>query len=1667
MVTAGEQLQVTPALVAFFERLPGCVLENQYGPSETHVVSALRLQGPPASWPRLPSIGAPLPHTQLYVLDAHGQPCPVGVPGELFIGGTHLALGYSGRPELTAEKFVPHPFSDVPGARLYRTGDSARWKADGTVDFLGRLDGQVKLRGFRIELGEVEATLRAAPGVRDAAAAVREDSPGDKRLVGYLVTAPVTPGDSSLAALDTDALRSFLLQRLPEYMVPSAFVSLAALPLTPSGKLARRMLPAPDADSLRGDAPFTAPRTPEEEKLAPLFCEVLRLPRVSVTDGFFALGGHSLLATQLISRVRSVLGVELPLRALFEAPTVAALAARIESTRKSTPGLQAPPLVPVARTKDLPLSFAQQRLWFIDQLQPGSSAYNMPSPVRLTGALDVAALERSLEALIQRHESLRTTFAANQGEPVQVIHTVSGFRLPVVELGALPAEQREREAHRLASEEGIRPFDLSRGPLFRASLLRLASDDHVLLLNAHHIVSDGWSLGVLVRELAAFYEAFAAGKTARLPHLPVQYADYAEWQRSWLRGDVLEAQLGYWKRQLGGAPQALELPTDRPRPPVQTFHGATWAFALPPELNQKLESLTREHDATLFMVLLAAWQTLLHRYSGQDDLVVGSPIAGRNRSETEGLIGFFINSLALRARFSAEDTFTSHLAQVREATLGAYAHQEVPFEKLVEVLQHERDLSRSPLFQVMFSLQNLPSSSISLPGLQLSSVTAPIHVAKFELTLVMAPGPQGLHGSLSYNTDLFDAATIERMAEHLGTLLEALSANPDQRLLELPLMREAEQARLLRQWNETAAPFEDGATLHELFEVQVARAPDAEALRFGGQSLSYRELDVRANQLAHELRARGVRPDTRVALCLERSFDLVIGLLGVLKAGGAYVPLDPAYPRERLDFMLQDSGAAVLLTHSHLRDALPAYTGEVLALDTATLAHHPATAPERTVTADSLAYVIYTSGSTGRPKGVMVAHRGVPNLTRHMVEATGLRPGQRVLQFASFSFDAAVYEVTTALLHGATLVLAPREALLPGQPLVDTLRGQSIDSVLLPPSVLALLPTDGLEALGTLISGGEACTAEVVAKWAPGRQFLNAYGPTEATVIATLHPCVPDGLKPPLGKALSNTRLYVLDAHLRPVPVGVPGELFIGGVGLARGYLGRPELTAERFVPDAFSTTPGARLYRTGDRVRWLPDGTLEYLGRTDFQVKLRGFRIELGEIEAVLSAHTGVRQALVLVREDRPGDKRLVAYAVPAAGVTLEPETLRAALKQRLPEHMVPSAFVVLEALPLTPNGKVDRKALPVPDLARVAAPDTAVAPRDVLEHLLAGIWEELLGIPSVGIRGNFFELGGHSLLAVQLMARIRERTGRELPLASLFQAPTVEGLAALLRQVPAPFSPLVPIQRGGERRPFFLVHAVGGNVLGYAELARRLGPEQPVYGLQSQGLDGQQPALETLEEMAALYLESIRTVQPQGPYLLGGWSMGAVVAFEMARQLQARGERVDLLALIDPSAATEDRVRTDTWDRAQLAALFARDQAQLVVGGRWMPDPELVGQGPDAVLQGLLDAGREAGVLVPELDLSALRTLFEVFASNTRALKHYVPRPYAGRVTMLRASEGAEDPTQARDRGWTPLAVGGLEQRDVPGNHYSVLRAPDVQVLAEQLTALLERVRAGEEDA
>ncbi len=1358
---------------------------NGYGPTEATVASTLWIADPTqVTTPTVP-IGRPFQNVEVYVLDDEMRPVPVGVVGEVYIGGVGLARGYWGRPDLTADRFVPHPFSEESGARLYRTGDLARYLADGNLEFVGRVDQQVKVRGFRIELGEVEAVLGRHPGVQDVVVVAHGEGEA-RRLVAYVVL-------ESAGEVTVGELRQYVVERLPDYMVPSAFVVLDSFPLTPNGKVDRRALPAPDGSRPELAARYVAPRSVVEEVVAGVWAEVLGVDRVGVLDDFFELGGHSLLATQVVSRLRDALGVEVPLRQLFEEPTVAAVARWVERARAGGEAASAvPPLQPISRQGELPLSFAQQRLWFLDQLSPGGSFYNIPSALRLRGELDVGALERSLTEVVRRHEVLRTTFSEVGGRPVQVIHDAERVELEVVDLTGLAEADREAEALRLAREEARRPFDLERGPLFRARLLRLGREDHVALLTLHHIVSDGWSMGVLVEEMASLYAAFQAGQPSPLAELPIQYADYAAWQRSWLVGEELERQLGYWREQLAGAPSVLELPTDRPRPAVQTFSGSTESRVLSADLSEGLRRLSRKEGVTLFMTLLAAWQALLSRYSGQEDIVVGCPIANRQRSEVERLIGFFVNTLVLRTDLSGEPSFRELLRRVREVSLGAFGHQDLPFEQLVEALQPVRDLSHSPVFQVAFVWQNAPLGELELPGLHLEPFGVSGGTAKYDLTLTMAEGSEGrLLAELEYNTDLFEASTIRRMLAHLERLLSAVVEDPKVAVGKVPLLSAAERRQQLEEWNQTELSFPEEVCAHEWFEERAAARPEAVALIFGEQEVSYGELNERANRLAHYLRDRGVGPEVRVGLCLERSVELLVGLLGILKAGGAFVPLDPAYPEERLRYMVEDSGVRVLLTEVEVLERLASTGVEVVCVDRdwEEICQRSGQNPGVEVLPESLAYVIYTSGSTGRPKGTMLHHRGLVNLAAAQQAAFGVGEGSRVLQFSSLSFDASVWEVVMALLSGGTLCLAPRQVLATGQGLVGVLQEAEVTTVTLPPSVLAVMPEAELPHLETLITAGEALSGDLVRRWLrAGRRFFNAYGPTETTVCASLQLCTgEEGGSPPIGRPIGNMELYVLDRHLEPVPVGVAGELYIGGVGLARGYLGRAELTAERFVPDPFSGRVGARLYRTGDLGRYREDGAIEFLGRADHQVKVRGFRIELGEVESVLREHPGVRDAVVEVGEVAGGDRRLVAYYIAADGQEVSSGELRSYLRGRLPEYMVPSLLLALESFPLTPSGKVDRRALPLPSGERMAEGRAYVAPRDEVEEQVAAICAELLGVERVGVYDNFFDLGGHSLLATQFMSRVRETFEVELPLRSLFEGPTVAEVSKTIQDLKA----------------------------------------------------------------------------------------------------------------------------------------------------------------------------------------------------------------------------------------------------------------------------------------
>ena len=1404
----------------FSVRLPHAHLLNLYGSSEVagdvtwfDVTAQRRSQNGPAGIP----IGRPIDNTQIYLLDAQLQPVPQGIPGELYVGGKNLARGYYKQPKLTDERFIPNPYRR--GTKLYRTGDLARWLPDGNIEYLGRVDHQVKIRGFRIELGEIEAALTQHPAVQEVVVIAREDTPGQKRLVAYVVTDDKMSSDNNDLMLSSShpltisenfaafsaSLRGDLQQKLPDYMVPSAFVVLEALPLTPNGKVDRQALPAPTERS-GVEAALQLARTPTEEVLSAIWGEVLGIEQVGIHDNFLHLGGHSLLATQVISRLRKAFGVELPVRIIFEVPTIEKLAISIETARQVALPVPPPPNFTVSRSGDLPLSFAQQRLWFLEQLDGASATYNIPEAFRLTGRLQVPALQEAINEIIRRHEVLRTTFPTVKGQPVQRIASLLTLPLAVVELKRLTESEQKAELDRLLAEEAAEPFDLAKGPLLRVKLYQLSESDHVIQVTIHHIISDGWSMGVWWEELVTLYSTFAAGRAPEsgLPELPLQYADFAQWQQEWFQGEVLKNQRAYWQTKLANAPTLLELPTDYPRPRMQSMAGRVETFELEPTLVAQLRTLSRRSGTSLFMTLYAAFSVLMSRYSGQEDIVIGSPIANRHYQEIEPLIGFFVNTLALRTDLSGNPSFEELLLRVRQVTLDAYSHQDVPFEQLVHELGVERHLSHSPLIQVMFAWLDLPNPvGLNEDEAKMTRLFPQTATAKFDLTLSFAESEVGcLQGMFEYKTALFQEATIRRMVGHLETLLKAVVAQPEQPIKRLPLLTKPERHQLLVDWNPTKVHAKHSA-IHQLFEDRVEYSPDGIALSYSKEgsriTLTYKELNERANQLAHYLEALGVGRNVLVGLCMERSVEMVVGILGILKAGGAYVPLDPVSPPERLAFMLEDAQMPLLVTQERFLDKLPQDGFQVVCLDgqeQRVISKQSTENPMNGVTPDNLAYVIYTSGSTGKPKGVLVNHYNVVRLFEATDAWYGFNEKDVWTVFHSYAFDFSVWELWGALLYGGRLVVVPYDVSRSPEAFYNLLVKEQVTVLNQTPSAFRQLiqaeESVGMApdlALRYVIFGGEALELESLRPWFErhGDQFpqlVNMYGITETTVHVTYRPISMQDLSKHgessvIGVPIPDLQLYILDQNRQPVPIGVTGEMYVGGAGVSLGYLNRPQLTEERFIAHPFSDHPEARLYKSGDLARYLPNRDIEYLGRIDHQVKIRGFRIELGEIEATLLQHDAVREVAVIAQNSPTGGKRLVAYLVVKQKPGPTVSEWRHHLKKTLPDYMVPSAFVVMEQFPLTNNGKLDRRALPQPENQRPDLRSDYAPPRTATERTIAEVWQSLLSVPKVGVHDNFFELGGHSLLAARVVAELRQRLKSDIKVYKLFEYPTVRTLA------------------------------------------------------------------------------------------------------------------------------------------------------------------------------------------------------------------------------------------------------------------------------------------------
>ncbi|MFH8619524.1 amino acid adenylation domain-containing protein [Streptomyces sp. NPDC017979] len=1641
LAQGGEALTLSKQIRDFIERgAGGRRLYNHYGPSETHESTAHTLPVDVLGWPETAPIGRPISNTQVYVLNGVLQPTPLGEVGELYIAGKCLARGYLRRTGLTAERFVANPFA-APGARMYRTGDLVRWNADGALEFISRADSQIKIRGFRVETGEVEAALGSHPEVAQAAVVAVDDAVQGKRLVAYVVRPGATHPPSSV--------RSHLCSLLPGYMVPAFIVDVDALPLMPNGKLDRRALPAPDeAHGVVGRRPMN----PQEEIVCELFAEVLGLAAVDPDDSFFDLGGHSLSATRLINRIRSVLGLELPVRAVFDARSAAALAKLLRDAGRARPSL-----APEARPDLLPLSFAQRRLWFLDQMEGPSPTYNIPLALRLTGRLSPEALRLALRDVAQKHEILRTVYAADDGLPRQSIldATSAGPRLDVVDV----AEAGLGDALTAASRQ---PFDLAADQPWRAFLFRLDEEQHVLLLVVHHIAADGWSLAPLYRDLATAYAARAAGEVPTWAPLKAQYADYALWQRQLLGelddpGSLLSQQLAYWRAELDGLPDELDLAPDHARPPVASHVGDIVHFAVPDDLHKMLVVMGRDNQATLFMVLQAALATLLNRLGAGDDIVIGSPIAGRTDENLNDLVGFFVNTLVLRTDLSGDPSFEQVLKRVRGKVLGAYMNQDLPFERLVEEVNPTRSMSRNPLFQVMLTVHNLPDSDLRMPGLSIvpEHVDAGISRADLGFNFVEHKGqggePDGISAVIEYNTDLWSRESVEDLGLRYLQVLRQAVTDPAQPAQQIRILSSDERRELVASWTAVDAG-EQGSTVPELFHAQAVRTPDAVAVESGGAALTYQELDARANRLARLLVARGTRPEDVVAVALPRSIELIASALAVMKVGATYVPLDVAYPAERVGLILKEAQPALLLTASTAAAQFRQSGFPTVTVDEADAAGEPADGVESAVppagdhgrpSAHTAACAVFTSGSTGTPKGVVLSHANVVNMATGHIEEIGLQVGSRVYQTVSVAFDVAIADTLMTLLSGATLVLADADATLMGDELADVLRRTAVTHATLPPAVLATLPERDLPALTCVVTGGEACASDTIERWSRTVDVVNVYGATEVADCATMNHRPPgDRDTRAVGAAVAKARLYVLDRNLQPVPTGVVGEAYIAGPGVARGYLRRPGATAERFAPDLFGP-PGTRMYRTGDRVRWRRDGNLEFLGRVDNQVKLRGFRIELGEVDAILAGHPTVSEARSLVREDRPGDRRLVAYVVPEPGANgPTPGMLREYAAQQLPAHMVPAVVAVLEALPLGPTGKVDYRALPVPHYAPSTSGRPPGGPE---EELLCDLFAQVLGVASVGVDDSFFELGGHSILAVQLINRIRDAHGAKIAIRDLFEAPTVAGLAVRLSDGANSdaFDVLLPMRTSGRHAPVFCIHPAGGISWCYSGLINALGAEHPIYGLQARGLAEPAELPSSIEEMASEYVRHIRAVQPTGPYRLLGWSFGGVVAHSVAVQLRQNGDQVDFLAILDAYPAVGTAAESTLDGAEAFAALFG------------------TAEGADEPFDGrpLMELLRQEGVALGNLEDRHLAGIRDIFINNVQLARTHVPDVFDGDVLFFSATHGrtGDLPTS---KDWRPYVGGAIEDHAIPCQHSEMTQAGPLRDIGPILRAKLQEV-------
>ena len=1638
---------------------------NTYGPTETTNIATTygvsSTKGIPHGNQSVP-IGMPNANIRVFILDPNLEPVPVGVSGQVCIAGLGVGRGYINQPGLTAAVYVPNPLAgpEEAGDRMYLTGDLAKHLHDGQIRFLGRLDRQVKLRGYRIELAEIEKNLCEHPEVANALAVITEAGDGQD-LHAYYIPKGSAP--------DPVELKAFLKRRLPDYMVPAGLRELPSFPVTSDGKVDVSSLPIPDP--VRTVA-YTSPWTPVEEVISGIWSSVLGVAEVGAEDQFFELGGHSLKATQVIASVKRAFQIEMPIRILFENPVLNQFAKQVAIAVQEAQGVFEPSIKPVPEGLQLPLSFAQERLWFLQQLEPQSAAYNLPMVFRLRGSLDVAHFKTCCESIVNRQAVLRTRFTEIQGQPYQVIDERAHWGFRRVTMDHLPQAAREKACMEAVSEEVTAPFSLEQGPMLRVSLFTIKPDDHILVMNFHHIVSDGWSIKVFFSEFATLYGEVGPERNRPLTPLPIRYADYAYWQRQWLSGETLEAHQSFWEQQLRNAPPLIQLPTDFPRPQIQTFRGAHQNFQLSDSAGATVTTLCSGESVTQFMVFLAAYGALLARYSGQEDICIGTPVANRHREATERLIGFFVNMLVMRVDLSGNPSFLQLLRRVRRTALEAYAHQDVPFEKVVECLQPDRDLSRSPLFQVMFCFgyggPETAKAHLKISDLEILPQEFNYGASKYDLSLHVTQEQEGYRAGFEFKTDLFREATINRFTAHFRNLFNAVMKDPAMPLSKIDLLDRDERHQLLDRFNETNLALPEATCIHQLFEDQVRRKPRAIALRFGREKMSYAQLDARANNLARILVEHGLSDDETVAMCLEGGFDQLIAILGILKAGGAYLPIHPNYPESRVRDMIADSGTNLFLTH----EAMLPFDLEVthtFFMERLPKPRSKAPLPHLTGSESgaSLVYVIYTSGSTGRPKGAGISHGSLINHAKGMAHHFDLGPKDRVLPFFSFSFDCSVAGIFPPLITGATLVLQSNRYGLGTSEMLELLKKQRVTILGMSTAywhewtqAMARLGKTLPPTLKILFVGGEKASPAILeslgAMTVKSLTWLNTYGPTECTNITTVTRVTVDAdfsLKTPtipIGKPNPNYQIYILDLELNLVPIGIPGQLYIGGNGLARGYLRRPGLTAISFIPNPFQDSGvGERLYQTGDSVSFQSDGSLHFLGRLDRQTKIRGFRIELDEVEHALNRLPDTEGGAVAVRKDSNGRQHLVAFLVVEGELPL-PGVLRGHLKQHLPDYMIPTSFTSLPNLPVTQDGKLDREALPEVEDFEMGE---FISPRTISEMNLARIWESVLEIPSVGSKDNFFDLGGTSLSAVKLLALVEEQFDKKMPIISIFQHPTIEAFAAQLDSGDEPdTSPLVPIRTGADGVPWFCIHPLGGQIHWFYELGKALRHDFPVFGLQASCLADWSSCGDVVT-IAQIYVEAIRKARPQGPYLLSGWSTGGTIAFEMAQQLRRAGEDVGHLLLIDtfplPPINPENEVLLLMCLVADLAGTCELDPSEWTAILTPLPEGERY-----AFIFSWLS---ERDALPPGMSVDFLKKMFGVYLANIRAVHGYQPEIFEGDVTLIRSSDTVARLGRSQDLdldesfGWQRFCPRPIQIGDIQGDHYSIFGKEKVARLAE----------------